>query len=80
MFLDLFGRGARLVLAGLVVGVVAAVAFRGVVSTLLFGVTSSDPLSYVIAAAAFSGVALAAVAVPARGASRVEPISALRYE
>jgi putative ABC transport system permease protein len=80
VFLHLFGEGARLVLAGLLAGVVAAVALRGAVSSLLFGVTSSDPLSYVVAAAVFSGVALAAVAVPARGASRMEPTTALRYE
>jgi putative ABC transport system permease protein len=80
VFLHLLGEGARLILAGLLVGIVAAVALRGVVSSLLFGVTSGDPLSYVIAAVVFSGVALAAVAFPARGASRMEPIGALRHE
>jgi putative ABC transport system permease protein len=80
VFLDLFGQGARLVLAGLVLGVVAAMGLRQVVSTLLFGVTAGDPVSYAIAAAAFSSVALAAVAIPARRASLVEPVSALRHE
>jgi ABC-type antimicrobial peptide transport system permease subunit len=80
VFLDLFGQGARLVLAGLVLGVLAAMGLRQVVSTLLFGITAGDPVSYVIAAAAFSGVALAAVAIPARRASLVEPVSALRHE
>jgi putative ABC transport system permease protein len=51
-----------------------------VTSSLLFGVTPGDPLAYVMAATAFLGVAFAAVMIPARRASRVEPISALRYE
>jgi putative ABC transport system permease protein len=80
VFLDLFGQGARLVIAGLVVGVIAAVGLRGVASTLLFGVTPGDPLTYLMAAAVFSGVAFAAVMIPARRASLVEPITALRYE
>ena len=53
VFRDLFRHGARLVSAGLVIGVVAAVALRGVVSALLFGVTPGDPVSYLMAAAAF---------------------------
>ena len=79
VFRDLFGQGARLVLAGLAIGIVAAVGLRGVVSAFLFGVTPGDPVSYVMAAAAFAAVALTAVAFPARRASRVEPISALRH-
>ena len=55
-------------------------AFAAMVSTFVFGVTPGDPLTYLLAALAFSGVALAAVIVPARRASRVEPISALRFE
>jgi putative ABC transport system permease protein len=80
VFLDLFGQGARLVIAGLVVGVLVAVGLRGVASTLLFGVTAGDPLTYLMAAAVFSAVACAAVTIPARRASLVEPIKALRYE
>ncbi len=79
VFRYLFGQGARLVLAGLAIGIVAAAGLRGVVSTFLFGVTPGDLASYVMAAAAFAAVALTAVAFPARRASRVEPISALRH-
>jgi len=44
VFADLFVEGARLVVAGLVVGVVAAIVLRGIVSALVFGVTAGDPL------------------------------------
>ena len=77
VFLNLFGHGAWLVIAGLVLGVIAAFGLRPIASTLLFGVTPSDPLTYLTAAAAFSGVGLAAIIIPARRASLVEPINAL---
>jgi predicted permease len=80
VFLDLFGQGARLVLTGLITGVVAALGLRGLLSTLLFGVTAGDPVSYLTAAAACAAVALAVVAIPAYRASRVDPMSALRHE
>jgi putative ABC transport system permease protein len=80
VFIELFGQGAQLVFAGIVVGVAAAVALRGVASPFVFGVTTADPLTYLFAALTFSGVALAAVIIPARRASRVDPISALRFE
>jgi putative ABC transport system permease protein len=80
VFLDVFGQGARLVGAGLATGVAAAVLLRSLVSTLLFGVEPADPVTYSTAAGVFLVVALAAVAIPARRASRVEPLSALRYE
>ena len=80
VFLDLFGQGARLVLAGLVAGVAAAMALREVASTFVFGVTTADPLTYLVVSLTFSCVALAAVVIPARRASRVEPVSALRFE
>jgi putative ABC transport system permease protein len=80
VFLEVFGQGARLVVAGLVVGIIAAVALRGIASALVFGVTTGDPLTYLLAAAIFSGVALAAIVIPARRASRTDPINALRFE
>jgi predicted permease len=80
IFGDLFAEGAWLVVGGLVVGVGAAVLLRGLVATLVFGVTPGDPLTYSIAASAFLAVALIGVAIPARRGSRVEPVSALRGE
>jgi putative ABC transport system permease protein len=80
VFFELFAQGARLVMTGLVVGVAAAVALRGIVSTLVFAVTAGDPLTYLLAAVTFSAVACAAVTIPARRASRVDPVGALRCE
>jgi putative ABC transport system permease protein len=80
VFLEVFGQGARLVTVGLVVGVITAVGLREIAATFVFGVTTADPLTYLLAALTFSAVALAAVIIPARRASRVEPISALRCE
>jgi PAS domain S-box-containing protein len=80
VFFELFRQGAQLVFAGVVVGVATAIALRGIASTFVFGVTTADPLTYLIAALAFSGAALAAVIMPARRASRVQPINALRFE
>lgn len=59
---------------------IAAAGLRGLASSLLFGVTSGDPLTYLVAAAAFLAVALASVTIAARRAARVEPLSALRCE
>ena len=80
VFARVFRQGALLVLIGLVGGIAGAVALRGLTATLLFGVTAGDPVSYAIAGAVLMSVALAAVAIPARRASRVDPITALRYE
>jgi ABC-type lipoprotein release transport system permease subunit len=80
VFRATFGQGARLTFIGLVLGVVAARGLRGVVATFLFGVTPGDPVSYAFAAAVFGAVALAAAAMPALRASRVDPTTALRCE
>jgi putative ABC transport system permease protein len=80
VFLELFGHGARLVVAGLVIGITAAVGLREVASTFVFGVTTADPLTYLLAALTFSAVALAAVVIPAHRATQVEPVSALRCD
>jgi ABC-type antimicrobial peptide transport system permease subunit len=69
-----------LVLAGLVLGVPAALMGARLISTQLFGLSSADPLTLVGAAVVLAVVAMLAGYLPARRASRVNPLSALRYE
>ena len=69
-----------LVLAGLVLGVPAALLGARLISTQLFGLSPTDPLTLVGAAVVLTIVALLAGYLPARRASRVNPLSALRYE
>src|SRR5215217_414088 len=69
-----------LVLAGLILGVPAAVLGARLISTQLFGLSSTDPLTLVGAALVLVVVALLAGYLPARRASRVNPLNALRYE
>jgi predicted permease len=80
IFLDLFRQGVGLISIGLACGVAASFALRKMVSTLLFGVTPADPVTFLIAAIAFATVSCAAIAIPAHRASRVEPLNALRLE
>jgi putative ABC transport system permease protein len=80
VFLDVVTQGGRLVACGVAVGLIAAAAVRKVATDLVFGVTPGDPLTYLVAASAFAAVAFAAVIIPARRATRVEPMHALRCE
>jgi ABC-type antimicrobial peptide transport system permease subunit len=68
------------VLAGLAAGVAGALALARLVAGMLYGVAPRDPVTIVLAAVAMLGVSLAAAAIPARRASRVEPMTALRHE
>ncbi len=69
-----------LVLAGLILGVPAALLGAHLISTQLFGLSPTDPLTLVGAAVVLSVVAMLAGYLPARRASRVNPLNALRYE
>jgi putative ABC transport system permease protein len=77
---SMLGEGARLVLVGLVLGLACAIGLSRLVANLLYGVTTSDLVTYAGAVALLGGVALMATYVPARRASRVDPMVALRYE
>jgi putative ABC transport system permease protein len=74
------GRGAKLAAVGVVVGIIAALAFTRLLSSELFGVSATDPITFICVAALLTIVALAACYIPARRAMRVDPMDALRYE
>jgi predicted permease len=73
-------QGLRLAVVGVAIGLTAAFLLSRILSSFLFGVTPRDPAVFTIVPAVLTAVALLAVWVPARRASRVDPILALRYE
>jgi putative ABC transport system permease protein len=74
------GDGLRLTLMGLGIGGLLAIAASRAMSRLLFGIGTFDPATFAIAAGMLLGIALIATYVPARRASRVDPMVALRHE
>ena len=72
------GQGMRPVLAGLVLGIGAAAGISRLVANELFGVTPADPLTHAVAIAAVLIAALVALLLPARRATRVDPVTTLR--
>ncbi len=74
------GRGARLAVAGVTLGLVGAFALARFLSSLLYGVQSTDPVTFLGVALLLVAVALAACCLPARRAMQVEPQVALRHE
>jgi len=73
-------EGGRLAAIGLTVGLAGSLAATRLIATLLFGVKPADPLTFGAVAAILGTVTLAATYVPARRATRVDPLIALRYE
>jgi ABC-type antimicrobial peptide transport system permease subunit len=73
-------QGMRLALIGVTIGIAAGLGLSRFIATFLFGVTPSDPLVFTAVPAVLTFVAFVAVWVPARRASGVDPLIALRYE
>ena len=80
LFSLILKQGLGLVLIGQVFGLIGALALTRVIRTLLFGVTPTDATTFVVVSAVLAGVALLACYFPARRATKVDPLVALRYE
>jgi predicted permease len=73
-------KGMTLALAGVIIGVAAALGVTRLMASLLYGVTPKDPIAMTSVALLLVGVALAATYLPARRASQMDPVESLRYE
>ncbi len=80
VFRLVLGRGVRLDLLGLSLGIATALPLMRLLGSQLFGVTPADPLTFASVSLLLTGVALLACYIPARRAMRVDPVVALRYE
>ncbi len=80
VFRLILGNGVKMALLGIAIGVAAAFGLTRLMAGMLYGVSATDPLTFVFVAVVLMLVALAACYIPARRAMRVDPMVALRYE
>jgi len=76
----IIGQGLRLTLLGVAIGLAAALSLTRLMRSLLFGVSETDPATFVGVAALLTFVALLACWIPARRATKVDPLVALKHE
>ena len=73
-------QGLTLIVVGLVIGMGGALALTRVLKSLLYDVTATDPMTFVVVSLLLTAVGLIACYIPARRATKIDPMSALRYE
>jgi putative ABC transport system permease protein len=73
-------NGVKIALVGVGIGVLAAMLFCRYLKAMLFAITPTDPVTYILVAILLLGVALLACYIPARRAAKIDPMEALRYE
>jgi putative ABC transport system permease protein len=76
----ILGQGLRTIFIGVAIGITGSLALTRTVESLLFGVTATDPLTFGGVTLLLVGAALLACYIPARRATKIDPMVALRYE
>jgi putative ABC transport system permease protein len=74
------GQGVKLTLVGVAVGLLGGFAFARLLGSMLYGVRAADPATFIIAGVLLVCISLLACWIPARRATKVDPIVALRYQ